>query len=272
MSDWNFMSPASKDNLLRVIRREAEEMFTTAADAAAWQAPTGAGHWQVRDVVGHMVDTTEEYLVSFDAARGRGDAKDPLGLTDMAKIADGAAQAFRDVPQEQLLDRLRADFDTMMGIFGELTEDEWAGLQVPHKYMGPLPAFFYPIFHLVDYAVHGWDIREGTGRAHAMASDAADLLVPLIFVLWQATANIPQGSEPFAVGVRVTSGHSAGDTRVAVSGDGLTFEPGSVDDLPAVLEFDPATAVLTSYGRTNGGTVRGDTQLAERFLNLFFRI
>jgi hypothetical protein len=30
--------------------------------------------------------------------------------------------------------------------------------------------------------------------------------------------------------------------------------------------------VLTAFGRVNGGTIRGDRQLAERFLNLFFRI
>ena len=31
--------------------------------------------------------------------------------------------------------------------------------------MGPLPAFFYPAFQLMDYGVHSWDIRQGTGRA-----------------------------------------------------------------------------------------------------------
>ena len=33
---------------------------------------------------------------------------------------------------------------------------------------GPLPAAFYPIFQVVDYTVHSWDIREGTGRPHAL--------------------------------------------------------------------------------------------------------
>ena len=55
----------------------------------------------------------------------------------------------------------------MMDIFEALTEDEWAGLQAPHGYMGPLPAFFYPIFQLVDYAVHGWDVREAAGLPQA---------------------------------------------------------------------------------------------------------
>jgi hypothetical protein len=30
--------------------------------------------------------------------------------------------------------------------------------------------------------------------------------------------------------------------------------------------------VLTAFGRVNGGTVSGDTALADRFLNLFYRI
>jgi hypothetical protein len=57
-----------------------------------------------------------------------------------------------------------------------------------------------------------------------------------------------------------------------VSKEGLAYEPGPVDDLPAVLEFDPASLVLTSYGRIRGGTTRGDTDLANRFRSLFFNI
>jgi hypothetical protein len=52
----------------------------------------------------------------------------------------------------------------------------------------------------------------------------------------------------------------------------MAFEPGSVDDLPAVIDFDAGSLVLTTFGRINGGTVRGDSALANRFLNLFYRI
>jgi hypothetical protein len=45
-----------------------------------------------------------------------------------------------------------------------------------------------------------------------------------------------------------------------------------VDDLPAVIEFDPGSFVLTAFGRSNSGTIRGDIAVADRFLNLFFRI
>ena len=78
-------------------------------------------------------------------------------------------------------------------------------------------------------------------------------------------------TEPFTIGVRV-SGRNAGDYRVSVSGEGLTYEQGEIESLPAYLEFDAASLVLTAFGRGNFGTIRGDFDLAERFLNLFFRI
>jgi len=52
----------------------------------------------------------------------------------------------------------------------------------------------------------------------------------------------------------------------------MAYESGDVSDLPAVIEFDPGSFVLTAFGRFNGGTVRGDKKLADRFLGGFFRI
>lgn len=268
---WNFLEPASREHIDRVWRRESEGMLALAADPAIWEAPTGAGHWQVRDVIGHLVDTTEAYFLSFDAGRGRVSAPDPLGLPDMAKYVDEGARALRSVPQEELLDRLRTARDRMLGIATELTDQEWAGLMVPHKYMGPLPAAFYPIFQVVDYTVHSWDIREGSGRNHGIDGEAADLLVPLCFILWQNTCSVA-GVEPFTIGIRITSGAHAGDTRVEVSPDGIAFTPGNLDQVTDVIEFDPASFVLTAYGRTNAGTYRGDREVLDRFCNLFFRI
>ena len=68
------------------------------------------------------------------------------------------------------------------------------------------------------------------------------------------------------------TGRNAGEYRVTVDENGMSYEPGSVDDLPAVIAFDPASLVLTAFGRISGGTVTGDMALATRFLNLFHRI
>jgi hypothetical protein len=45
-----------------------------------------------------------------------------------------------------------------------------------------------------------------------------------------------------------------------------------VSGLPAVIEFDPGTLVLTAFGRVNAGTIRGGRVVADQFLNSFFRI
>jgi uncharacterized protein (TIGR03083 family) len=268
---WNFFDPASRDHIRTVWQREAQGMFDLASAPDRWEAPSGAGDWQVRDIVGHLVDTTEAYFVSFDAARGHGEAPGPLGVVDMAKYVDQGAQQFRGAPRTELLDRLRVDLDRMLKIADDLGDDEWAGLMVPHKYMGPLPACFYPIFQVVDYTVHSWDIREGTGRNHGIQTDAADLLVPVCFILWQSTCNL-EGVTPFTIGIRIASGANAGETRVSVTADGIAFEQGSIDDLSETITFDPASFVLTAYGRTNAGTYRGQHEILDNFCNLFFRI
>jgi hypothetical protein len=104
-----------------------------------------------------------------------------------------------------------------------------------------------------------------------MSGDAADLLVPFMFVLWQSTIKPDADLSPFTVGVRVI-GRDAGEYRVSVGDQGMQYEPGRLDDLPAVLDFDAGSLVLTTFGRSNSGTVRGNPALADRFLNLFFRI
>lgn len=269
MSEWDFMDAASRGNLMTAWRAESDRFFDLVSD---WQQPTACDKWEVRDLVGHIVDTTEAYFTSFDAARGVGEAPAPLGLTDMATHVDDGAKALRTVAQDELLDRLRDDRERMLAIAEGLSDEEWSGLIVPHKYMGPLPAAFYGIFQLVDYGVHGWDAAQGASRGYGLRADTADLLVPLCFVLWQNTGRLDTVTDPFTVGIRITSGNNAGDTRASVTSEGLSFEPGTVDDLPAAISFDPASFVLTAYGRVEGGTNEGDSDLADRFRSLFFRI
>ncbi|MEV4170403.1 maleylpyruvate isomerase family mycothiol-dependent enzyme [Nonomuraea sp. NPDC049709] len=271
MNEWDATSYAGKETILRVVQDEAERLFALAEPEEAWEAPTACTGWTTRDVVAHIVDTTEGYFAAFDAARGGGDLGTAYGLTGMGTRVNEQAVALRGIPQKELLDRLRTDFARMQAILRDLGEDEWDGLAVPHFYMGPLPAYFYAAGQLMDYAVHSWDIRQGTGRAHGLSGEAADLLVPFMFVLWQST--IRQGADltPFELGIRV-GGVNGGDFHVSVGPGGMTYAPGGLDGLPAVIEFDAGSMVLTTFGRSNAGTVRGDLAIADRYLNLFFRI
>ena len=268
---WDAMNPAGKGNLLRTVKQEAERFFALAEVPENWQSPTASGHWQVRDIVGHLVDTTEGYLERFDLTRN-GHTAEPLApLTDMARTADQRALAFRTLDRTDVLGRLRNAFGQAMRMFEDLSDDEWASFMVVHGYMGPVPAWFYPVGQLMDYGVHGWDVREGLQLPHFFSADAADLLVPLMFVLWQATTDTSrlEGGD-LDVAVRV-GGRNGGTYRVKVTKDGMTYEPGP-DDAPVVLDFDPASLVLTAFGRTRAGTAYGDLEAARRFAGLFFRI
>lgn len=265
---------ASKDRLLQTVRQEAERLIGLAAVPANWEAPTASGHWQVRDIVGHMVDVTEGYLQAFETARAGGSAPAPYGLRGMAKRLDDHALAFRSLSQDEMLGRLRGDFDQMMAVFDGLSAEDWTGLMPPHPYMGPVPAFVFAVFHLVDYGVHGWDVREGLGLPNGLSGDVADFLVPIMFILWQNTTELERvGAEPVQVGIRV-SGRNGGAWRVSVTESGYAYETGPVDDgsLPAVFDFDPASLVLTAYGRINGGTAYGDQAVADTYRTLFHAI
>jgi uncharacterized protein (TIGR03083 family) len=271
---WDATNPASKENLLRAVREEAERMLELAADPENWEKPTASGHWQVRDIIGHMVDVTEGYLKAFDIARSGGEAPTPIGLLPMAQKLDEGAQAFRSVPQAEMIARLRRDLDQMMTVFEGLSDEDWTGLMVPHPYMGPVPAFFYPTFHLVDYGVHGWDVREGLGLTTGLSGDVGDFLAPIMFILWQATT-VPDrvGAEPIRAAIRVT-GRNGGTWHVTVSDSGYAFERVADDaaELPVTFEFDPGSLVLTAYGRINGGTAYGDSALADKYRSLFHSI
>jgi uncharacterized protein (TIGR03083 family) len=268
---WDFLNPASKRRLLGLLQREVDEMFELAAEPGRWHAPTACAGWELRDMVGHLVAETEGYLSAFDVARRGAAAEEPIGVAGMAKAADEAARALRDVPRDELLERLRDDTDRLMHEFESLSDTDWSGLILPERYFGPLPAMIIAEGLLGGYTVHGWDVRQGLGARHAIAGDAADLLVPFVYLLWGATADTTSVDSPYAIGIR-TTGQNGGDTRFDVSDKGLRFAPGDLDECQAILEFDPATLVLTAYGRVNAGTVRGDRHLATGFRSLFVSI
>src|SRR5689334_1439389 len=115
-NEWNGMTWEGRDNLLRVVQREAAGMFSMAEQPDMWEAPTASVGWEVRDVIGHMVDVTEAYFVSFDAARGGPPAPDAYGLTGMGARVNTQAQAFRGTPQAEMMERVRDDYAKFMGM------------------------------------------------------------------------------------------------------------------------------------------------------------
>ena len=74
------MTYEGKDTILRVVREEAGQMFALAEQPGAWEAPTACESWRVKDVIGHVVDTTEGYFKAFETARGGIEAPSAYGL------------------------------------------------------------------------------------------------------------------------------------------------------------------------------------------------
>lgn len=270
----NPMDYSAKDTVLDVVRTERAKFYAIIDDPKNWEAPTRSGHWEVRDLVGHMIDVTEGYLTRWDMAR-RGDPASALGLPVMAQELDRVALTFRNLPREEAIPRLKASSDRLLTIFDSLTADQWSGFSVTHVFMGPLPMFFYPAFQIMDYGVHSWDMRWGLGDKEGKLDErSAGVLIPYMFILMQSTVD-----QESAKGVDITysivvDGEWGGKWRVQVKGGQFSYEAADdVSSLPAVLRFDDASDfVLTTFGRMEGGSATGDPQVIEKARHLFFRI
>ena len=275
MSVVNSMDYSGKDTVLDVIRRESSVFFTIVDEPKNWNVQTRCTEWEVRDMVGHMIDVTEGYLSRWESAR-KNEPRDTAGLLVMADSLNINAQSYRSLPMEEAISRLKEDYARMMDIFEKLTKDEWGNFIVTHPYMGGLPTFFYPAFHVMDYGVHTWDMRWGLGdKERKLDETTAGVLIPyMLYALLPSTVD-----QTSAQGVNVEygiqiSGEWGGNWRVKVA-DGkfeAKPEPGDFEDCNAVFSFDPSDFVLTCFQRFDGGTARGDQATIDQVRSLFFRI
>src|SRR5437763_1235607 len=87
---------AGKQFLLDLDRAERAEFYKL-LDEAPWEGKTASGHWQVRDLCGHLIDVTESYLDRFALARAGKEARAGLGVVGMAVKLDEGAQRFRSL-------------------------------------------------------------------------------------------------------------------------------------------------------------------------------
>lgn len=270
----NSMTYAGKPVVLDVIRTERQAFYDLIDDPDNWEVETRCEGWQVRDIVGHMIDTTEGYLYRWDMAH-KGEEPEVLNLLVMAEEVNKGALAFRELSREEAIPRLKEASDRMMEIFESLSEDEWNNFMVTHRYMGPLPPLFYPAFQVMDYGVHTWDVRYGLGdKLGQLDERTAGVLIPFMFVLMQYTvdANSAEGVDT-VYGIKV-SGPWGGAWRAKVK-DGQFEAQSEAEDFEgceALFTYEPSDFVLTAFQRYPGGAARGDIDVINQVRNLFFRI
>ncbi len=275
MPPVNSMDFSGKSTVLDVVRKESTEFFRLVDDPKNWNVQTRCTEWQVRDMVGHMIDVTEGYLTRWDKAR----KNEPIGTAGLLVMADQlnqGAQAFRKLPREEAINRLKGDYRRMMGIFEELTAQEWGGLLVTHPFMGQLPTLFYPAFHVMDYGVHTWDIHYGLGdKTGKLDERTAGVLVPyMLFALLPSTvdANSAKGVN-VSWGIDV-AGEWGGKWLATVKDSKFEAIPATADTqcCDAIFNFTASDFVLTAFQRYPGGAARGDPEVIDTVRHLFFRI
>src|SRR5215510_15388410 len=108
MSPVNSMDYSGKDTVLDVVRQEAADFFLIVDDPKNWNVQTRCTEWEVRDMVGHMIDVTEGYLSRWDSAR-KGESRDTAGLLVMADSLNKNAQSHRSLSREEAIQRLKDD-------------------------------------------------------------------------------------------------------------------------------------------------------------------
>jgi len=271
----NSMDYSGKDTVLDVIRTESARFFKIVDDPKNWDVQTRCTDWEVRDMVGHMIDVTEGYLTRWEKAR-KGEPMDTAGLLVMGESLNKNAQSYRSLPREQAVSRLKADYNKMMDIFQKLTPDEWGNFQVMHPYMGPLPTLFYPAFHVMDYGVHTWDMNWGLGKKDArMDERTAGVLVPyMIHALLPSTVDQETAKGVDATFGIVVDGEWGGKWRARVKDGQFTTEAAdNLEGVQATFHFkNPSDFVLTSFQRFPGGETSGDQKVIDQIRHLFFRI
>jgi uncharacterized protein (TIGR03083 family) len=271
----NPMDPSGKDTVIDVVRTERAKFYDIIDDPKNWNVQTRCEDWEVRDMVGHMIDVTEGYLRNWEFARKGEEAPPTLGLPVMGEKLNEHAQAFRKLSREEAISRLKSASDKMMSIFENLSDEEWGGFMVMHPYMGTLPAFFFPAGHVMDYGVHTWDMYWGLGDKEGKLDErTAGVLVPYMFILMQYTVDQESAKGVDAVfGVKI-DGPWGGQWRVTVKDGTYSYEPAeNLDNVQATFHFKNASDfVLTSFQRFPGGETSGDPKVIDQIRHLFFRI
>jgi len=262
---------SGKEFLLNLDRAERAEFYKL-LDEAPWEGKTASGHWQTRDLCGHMIDVTEGYLERFAMARAGQEAPAALGLPIMAQKLDAGAQRFRSLSKAEAVARLKTASDKLFQILDALDEKSWSGEIVTHAYMGPLPAYFYAAFQLIDYSIHSWDIKAGLGRDEPLSEAAAVTLIPFMLIVIQYTVDADRAADlKTSFGIDI-SGPGGGKWCVNVDGTAVSLTEGTTEGCPTVFNFTPNEFVLSTYQRVRGGVVSGDPANAERVRDLLFKI
>jgi uncharacterized protein (TIGR03083 family) len=263
---------SGKEHVLGLIRSEYQETLRMVSEASEteWDNPTPCDMWQVRDLVGHLLDVSFSYAGYFKQGERGWPIEEPRGMRAYGEGLGKSALLYHDLYKWEALGRLDACNELLFGYFDKLTEEEWGGRMIPHKWVGPVPAFMMAAFQLMDYSVHNWDFRKALGQEATVHPEAANTIVPFMFGLLQLCFAPEEAAD-----VNLTVAVELGDDEVwtvRIADGQLTYEPGRPAAADATFAFGHADFCLDVYQRIRGGQASGDPAAIETFRKLFFTI
>src|SRR6266508_1856822 len=129
ISPVNPMSAEGKDTVMTVMRRDRENFTRLVSDPKNWNVDTRCTGWEVRDLVGHMIDVMEGYFKNWDAALAGKDGT-ALGLPVMGETLNDHALEFRKLSREEALERLKKDAQKL-----DTIDEATAGLILPFAFV-----------------------------------------------------------------------------------------------------------------------------------------
>lgn len=272
---FNPMDYSNKDLVLDVVRTERGRFYDIIDNPANWNVDTRCEGWEVRDIVGHMIDVTEGYLARWAIAEKGDEAPGALGWVVMASKLNDGALAFRLLSRDEAIARLKSSSDKLMAKFEGLSEDEWYNFQVAHVFSGPVASMFYPAFQIMDYTVHTWDMVWGLGDKHAKLDErSAGVLVPYMFIIWMFSVDQAEAEGvDVTYGVKV-DGEWGGTWRLKIKDGQFSYEAvEELGDVDALYHYrHPSDMVLTTYQRIAGGETSGDPAVIDKLGRVFFQI
>jgi len=271
----NPMVYSSKDEVLDVVRTERSKFYDVIENPDNWNVDSRCEGWEIRDLVGHMIDVTEGYLARWDIAQKGAEPPAAHGWQVMAEELNQGALSFRKLSRDEAISRLKTASNKLMAHFESLTEDEWSNFMVAHVFSGPTPSFCYPAFQIMDYGVHTWDMHWGLGEKEAKLDErTAGVLLPYMFIIWQYSVDqeAVKGVD-ISYGIKV-DGEWGGQWKATIKDGQFSYEPvDDVSSLPAVFHYKhPSDMVLTTYQRIEGGQTSGDPDVIKKARTVFFHI
>jgi uncharacterized protein (TIGR03083 family) len=246
-------TPESRIQLAQATSAQLRQYLHT-LPSEAWRRPSACQHWEVRDVVGHLILVAEFYLGVI--SRGlQGDPSPPAGFppagtanaASWAALFDPMSVARRESLEDRLLATFTAASDQLHQLLTRCSPQAWETLC--YHAVSLLPVRMFVDLWLTELVMHGWDIRSRfEPEAHLVSESLPAFLELIPGVLQWAFWPGARRSTPARYRFEVT-GPIPLKADIVVEGDRARLEP--VEAAQANVTFHCAAEpfVLLLYGR-----------------------